>query len=128
MRSREDGTAVSALQPDSVGGSFPPTPPIPRGQSLSRLRKNLDRDIRVTSHYASQSGTAIAGNVGKSGFLGPAAMIRAACGNLFLTPFAENRHKVRITAMAIWSGRRDSNPRPRPWQGRALPLSYTRIL
>ena len=20
-----------------------------------------------------------------------------------------------------WSGRRDSNPRPRPWQGRALP-------
>src|SRR4029450_7120820 len=26
-----------------------------------------------------------------------------------------------------WSGRRDSNPRPRPWQGRALPLSYTRV-
>ena len=28
---------------------------------------------------------------------------------------------------SFWSGRRDSNPRPRPWQGRALPLSYTRI-
>src|SRR5262249_16685874 len=27
----------------------------------------------------------------------------------------------------VWSGRRDSNPRPRPWQGRALPLSYTRV-
>src|ERR1700748_1617024 len=27
----------------------------------------------------------------------------------------------------FWSGRRDSNPRPRPLQGRALPLSYTRI-
>ena len=27
-----------------------------------------------------------------------------------------------------WSGRRDSNPRPQPWQGCALPLSYTRIL
>src|SRR5258708_39502433 len=26
-----------------------------------------------------------------------------------------------------WSGRRGSNPRPWPWQGRALPLSYTRI-
>lgn len=26
-----------------------------------------------------------------------------------------------------WSGRRDSNPRPQPWQGCALPLSYTRI-
>ena len=29
-------------------------------------------------------------------------------------------------ALETWSGRRDSNPRPRPWQGRALPLSYAR--
>ena len=28
----------------------------------------------------------------------------------------------------IWSGRRDLNPRLRPWQGRALPLSYSRLL
>ena len=27
-----------------------------------------------------------------------------------------------------WSGRRDSNPRPQPWQGCALPLSYARII
>ncbi len=27
-----------------------------------------------------------------------------------------------------WSGRRDSNPRPSPWQGDALPLSYFRTL
>ena len=26
-----------------------------------------------------------------------------------------------------WSGKRGSNSRPRPWQGRALPLSYSRI-
>src|SRR5436305_84231 len=26
-----------------------------------------------------------------------------------------------------WSGRWDSNPRPQPWQGCALPLSYTRV-
>jgi hypothetical protein len=26
-----------------------------------------------------------------------------------------------------WSGRGDSNPRPQPWQGCALPLSYTRL-
>src|SRR5262245_35591618 len=25
-----------------------------------------------------------------------------------------------------WSGRWDSNPRPQPWQGCALPVSYTR--
>ena len=30
-------------------------------------------------------------------------------------------------AEIFWSGRRDSNPRPQPWQGCALPLSYTRI-
>jgi hypothetical protein len=27
----------------------------------------------------------------------------------------------------IWSGRRDLNPRLRPWQGRTLPLSYSRF-
>jgi hypothetical protein len=27
-----------------------------------------------------------------------------------------------------WSGRRDLNPRPQPWQGCALPLSYARII
>src|ERR1039457_4690619 len=27
-----------------------------------------------------------------------------------------------------WSGRRDLNPRLRPWQGRTLPLSYSRPL
>ena len=27
----------------------------------------------------------------------------------------------------FWSGRRDSNPRPPPWQGGVLPLNYFRI-
>jgi hypothetical protein len=27
---------------------------------------------------------------------------------------------------SIWSGKRDLNPRPQPWQGCALPLSYSR--
>src|SRR4026208_2438805 len=27
----------------------------------------------------------------------------------------------------IWSGRRDLNSRPSPWQGDALPLSYSRL-
>ena len=30
-------------------------------------------------------------------------------------------------AIIIWSGKRGSNPRPQPWQGCALPLSYSRI-
>ena len=29
-------------------------------------------------------------------------------------------------AREVWSGKRDSNPRLRPWQGRTLPLSYSR--
>ena len=28
----------------------------------------------------------------------------------------------------LWSGKRGSNPRPLPWQGNALPLSYSRSL
>ena len=35
---------------------------------------------------------------------------------------------LRARERSRWSGRRDSNPRPQPWQGCALPLSYTRIL
>src|SRR5580658_9007025 len=31
-----------------------------------------------------------------------------------------------VRATKIWSGRRDLNPRLRPWQGRTLPLSYSR--
>src|SRR5580692_5918556 len=44
---------------------------------------------------------------------------------------AETRARVRPyysdLPKEIWSGRRDSNPRPQPWQGCALPLSYARI-
>jgi hypothetical protein len=29
--------------------------------------------------------------------------------------------------LSNWSGKRDSNSRPQPWQGCALPLSYSRI-
>src|SRR5450755_2483328 len=34
---------------------------------------------------------------------------------------------VEICGGKSWSGRRGSNPRHRPWQGRALPLSYSRL-
>ena len=32
-----------------------------------------------------------------------------------------------LTWSSVWSGRRDSNPRPSPWQGDALPLSHVRV-
>ena len=34
--------------------------------------------------------------------------------------------RARTRPEPSWSGKRDSNPRLRPWQGRTLPLSYSR--
>ena len=34
--------------------------------------------------------------------------------------------RLRSSPLNPWSGRRDLNPRLRPWQGRTLPLSYSR--
>src|SRR5581483_569203 len=39
---------------------------------------------------------------------------------------ASRAEKVHWQNERIWSGRRDLNPRLRPWQGRTLPLSYSR--
>ena len=36
-------------------------------------------------------------------------------------------HDHSATQPVVSSGKRDSNPRPQPWQGCALPLSYSRI-
>src|ERR1700691_6045066 len=40
-------------------------------------------------------------------------------------PLSRTRHPGR--GGADWSGRRDLNSRPSPWQGDALPLSYSRL-
>ena len=51
-------------------------------------------------------------------------------GSLLVRPAAESqfvRAQDPLKLEAFWSGRWDSNPRPQPWQGCALPLSYTRI-
>ncbi|MEY3841966.1 MAG: hypothetical protein RLZZ542_1076, partial [Pseudomonadota bacterium] len=34
--------------------------------------------------------------------------------------------RAAFNSSKIWSGKRDLNPRPQPWQGCALPLSYAR--
>jgi hypothetical protein len=45
---------------------------------------------------------------------------------LFSAPYRRSQPGWR--RRAIWSGRRDLNSRPSPWQGDALPLSYSRLL
>jgi hypothetical protein len=51
-----------------------------------------------------------------------AALLLPLCypGSQPTRPYAHN-------CLNSWSGRRDSNPRPQPWQGCALPLSYARV-
>ena len=41
-------------------------------------------------------------------------------------PYKKNRVRMDAIFQRLWSGKRDSNPRLRPWQGRTLPLSYSR--
>ena len=41
-------------------------------------------------------------------------------------PLGYRAPKPRCAKAKNWSGRRDLNPRLRPWQGRTLPLSYSR--
>ncbi len=43
-----------------------------------------------------------------------------------IPPFPQAGTKKRAMLARFWSGRRDSNPRPSPWQGDALPLSHFR--
>ena len=42
--------------------------------------------------------------------------------------YKEKNSVIYCGVLHYWSGRRDSNPRPSPWQGDALPLSYFRML
>ena len=40
-----------------------------------------------------------------------------------------SRYRVSLFYLIfLWSGKRGSNSRPQPWQGCALPLSYSRAL
>ena len=38
-----------------------------------------------------------------------------------IPPLRHYLQKIPISLGTLWSGKRDSNSRPRPWQGRALP-------
>jgi hypothetical protein len=48
--------------------------------------------------------------------------------NILFSSFHSCRSQSGWRRRAEWSGRRDLNSRPSPWQGDALPLSYSRLL
>jgi hypothetical protein len=54
------------------------------------------------------------------GYRAPAQYVRV--------PSRSNRCAEHEWNKDVWSGRRDLNPRLRPWQGRTLPLSYSRSM
>ena len=56
-------------------------------------------------------------------FIGSASILSVSPGDDRLA----NRSPLACQAGEGWSGKRDSNPRLRPWQGRTLPLSYSRL-
>ena len=58
-------------------------------------------------------------NPGLSGFEPPSAGVKVLCLNRLATAHHSN--------MIGKSAKRDSNSRPSPWQGDALPLSHSRI-
>ncbi len=53
-------------------------------------------------------------------------LTRKGFADLSLTTWVPRRDRGAYSVVGIWSGKRDSNPRLRPWQGRTLPLSYSR--
>ena len=55
----------------------------------------------------------------------PHGTVRHVCGTPTVRMAARDQ-VVRSDTGFLWSGRRDSNPRPPPWQGGALPLSHVR--
>jgi hypothetical protein len=46
---------------------------------------------------------------------------QGSAGGIYPAPPWEPHTRRKKTRRGKWSGKRDSNPRPRPWQGRALP-------
>lgn len=58
-------------------------------------------------------------------YYGGLRIIRAYPKSSRRLPIEKAAHKGRLFN---WSGQWDSDPRHQPWQGCALPLSYTRII
>jgi hypothetical protein len=52
---------------------------------------------------------------------------KASISLAFSPPSAQKAVDLLRRPPSFWSGKRGSNPRPPPWQGGALPLSYSRI-
>ena len=113
-----------------------------RGRSQAR---RIRGDARGPVTRAAQQGAAMTPKTGYNGKSGKPVRAEPAIVSLAKTPPSVRgrfsaRGRLRVSSPLeengprvgpfsdFWSGRRDSNPRPSPWQGDALPLSHFRIL
>jgi hypothetical protein len=124
-------TPLGPQQDLRVVGGGDVNPPVPRGAlgpPRDRQRSGGGRFTRPGLTGPSRRVPPVAGRAGGSGGLERAGGRGSARG----TPRTdrssvagewEGGHRAPRTK---WSGKRDLNPRLRPWQGRTLPLSYSR--
>ena len=84
---------------------------------VSKLLKGLEARVGIEpTHkgFADLSLTTWVPRLGRAAFF------------IWIAPYRRSQPGWR--RRAEWSGRRDLNSRPSPWQGDALPLSYSRLL
>ena len=86
-----------------------------------RRRPDSNRGWRFCRPLPCHLATAPSGR--RRGRLGEDSRSRSLGGQV--QPFERGEALIDL-AGGRWSGKRDSNPRLRPWQGRTLPLSYSR--
>ena len=85
------------------------------GPCLTTWPRRLNRDGDSSSRAPDGQGTGMPGGGHDAGGNSEIEIRNSKCGI-----------RNSESGMGEWSGRRDLNPRRRPWQGRTLPLSYSR--
>ena len=82
--------------------------PLPYHLATAPVGRGVAPEVKLRAYVPSASTPAVRRAIGRATALRSAWATVAACRS------------------EGWSGKRDSNPRLRPWQGRTLPLSYSR--
>ena len=94
-----------------------------------RRRPDLNRGWRFCRPLPYHLATAPIGLRGGISGLQAHATLNSAHGVSIRPPSLLRNYGGQLSPAFVsesWSGKRDSNPRLRPWQGRTLPLSYSR--
>ncbi len=80
------------------------------------VRMLRQSDVKMAMHYA---------HLDKKAWKAQGNSWRSSCRSGYRNGYSDFCTR-RLNPLESWSGRRDLNPRLRPWQGRTLPLSYSR--